>query len=39
MKSGEMCCSDWGVLAGVGMMLAGLIGLIYAWITKGCFTC
>jgi hypothetical protein len=39
MKSEEICCNEWGILAGVAMMLAGIAGLIYSLITKGCFTC
>ena len=40
MKSDVACCpEDWGFLAGLAMMLTGLIGLLVTWITKGCFRC
>jgi len=30
---------DWGPIAGIAMMLAGLIGLLITLITKGCLNC
>jgi hypothetical protein len=31
--------AQWGFVAGIAMMLTGLIGLIVTWWKNGCFYC